>query len=436
MTRRSLAPELQSRDALGIGANRQQFALLVALNAFVGAMVGLERSIMPVLAREEFGVSSATAAISFIASFGAAKAAANLFAGAISDRLGRRPVLIAGWLLGVPVPLMVIWAPDWNWVIAANLLLGLNQGFAWSMTVNMKLDLVGPKQRGLALGLNEAAGYLAVAGGAYLTGVVADGYGLRPEPFYLGIGVAAIGLALSVLLIRDTTVAHAGGDHGPPASLRRAFADVTWRKRQLFGVSQAGFVTNLNDALAWGIFPLFFVSRGLDLERIGVLAAVYPLVWGLLQVGTGWLSDIAGRRPLIGAGMLLQAAALGAVTVLDSFAGWLGAVALLGAGTAMVYPSLIASISDTVPAVERATVVGVYRAWRDLGAVAGAIGAGVLADAIDFEASIRAVTLITAVSGIVATIMLGKAGERRLSLRPAIGLSRTEVQDGTNTVRT
>jgi MFS family permease len=425
--------------ATGIGANRQQFVLLVALNAFVGAMVGLERSIMPVLAQDEFGVGSATAAISFIASFGAAKAVANLFAGAISDRLGRRPVLIAGWLLGVPVPLMVIWAPDWNWVIAANLLLGLNQGLAWSMTVNMKLDLVGPKQRGLALGLNEAAGYLAVAAGAYVSGAVAEAYGLRPEPFYLGIAVTAFGLALSVLFVRDTTAvaaasAGASGVDRDRASLRRAFADATWRRPRLFAVSQAGFVTNLNDALAWGIFPLFFLSRGLDLERIGLLAAAYPLVWGVLQVGTGWLSDIVGRRPLIGGGMLLQAAALAAITVFDSFAGWLAAVALLGAGTAMVYPALIASISDAVPAAQRATTIGVYRFWRDSGAVAGAIAAGIVADAINFEASILAVTVITALSGIVATIMLVKADGR--DPFPTVRHIRTEVPDGRDTVRT
>jgi MFS family permease len=432
---------LHPNRALGIAANRQQFALLVALNAFVGAMVGLERSIMPVLAREEFGVGSATAAISFIASFGAAKAAANLFAGAISERVGRRRVLVAGWLLALPVPLLVIWAPDWNWVIAANLLLGLNQGLAWSMTVNMKLDIVRPDQRGLALGLNEAAGYLAVASAAFASGIVADRYGLRPEPFYLGIAVAACGLALSVLFVRDTgaltdPAARPSIDLKDRPSLRQAFADATWRDPRLFGVTQAGFVTNLNDALAWGIFPLFFVSRGLDLERIGVLAAVYPLVWGVLQVGTGWLSDMVGRKPLIGAGMLVQAAALGAVTLLDSFAGWVAAVAVLGAGTAMVYPVLIASISDTVPAVERATVVGVYRAWRDSGAVAGAIGAGILADAIDLKAAIHAVMIVTAVSAIIATVTLGRKRRVGILPDPALRPSRTEVHDGPNTVRT
>ncbi|MCH7718984.1 MAG: MFS transporter, partial [Chloroflexi bacterium] len=303
------------RIALGLRANWRQFALLVAVNAFVGGMVGLERSILPVLAEAEFGIASKTAAVSFVAAFGLAKAITNLFAGRLSERFSRRSVLIAGWLFGLPVPFVLIWAPSWSWVIAANALLGINQGLTWSMTVNMKLDLAGPRRRGLALGINEAAGYIAVAAAAFLTGVIAQRYGLRPEPFYLGIAFVALGLALSTFLVRDTApfVALESGGRSQAAaapSLWHSFAETTWRRPHLFGVAQAGFVKNLNDGMAWGIFPLFFASRGLELDQIATLAAVYPLVWGLLQLLTGWASDLLGRKRIIVAGMLLQAVAL------------------------------------------------------------------------------------------------------------------------------
>ena len=392
---------------LGLRANWRQFALLLAVNAFVGGMIGLERSLLPVLGKEEFGLTSKTAVVSFIASFGIAKAATNLFAGRLAERFSRRRVLIAGWLFALPVPLILIWAPSWGWVIAANLLLGVNQGLAWSMTVNMKLDLAGPKRRGFALGMNEAAGYVAVAAAAFLSGAIAERYGLRPEPFYLGIAFAAAGLALSVLFVRDTSrfVRVEGARHddeAPPPSLRRSFAETTWRRPYLFGITQAGFVTNLNDGLAWGIFPLFFLSRGLDLDRIALLAASYPLVWGVLQLGTGWVSDLLDRRPIIVAGMLLQGAAIAMVALSDAFAGWLTAAVLLGVGTALVYPTLLAAVGDAVHPAERATSLGVYRFWRDGGAVAGALGAGALADLFGFHAAIYAVAGVTAVSGIVA----------------------------------
>src|SRR3990170_7957783 len=288
---------------LGLGANWRQFALLVAVNAFVGGMVGLERTTLPLLAEADFGITSTTAAVSFIASFGLAKAVTTLFAGHLSGRFSRRSLLIAGWLLGLPVPLILIWAQSWTLVIGANLLLGVNQGLAWSMTVNMKVDLVGPRRRGLALGLNEAAGYLAVAAAAFLTGVIAERAGLRPEPFYLGIAFAACGLALSTLFVRDTAPFVALESNGHPdepraLSLTRSFAETTWRRPQLFGISQAGFVNNLNDGLAWGIFPLLFASKGLDLDRVALLAAAYPFVWGSLQLVTGWASDLVGRRPV------------------------------------------------------------------------------------------------------------------------------------------
>lgn len=411
---------------LGLAANWRQFALLVAVNAFVGGMVGLERSILPVLAREEFGVGSATAAVSFVATFGMAKALANLFAGRLSERFSRRRVLIAGWLLGAPVPLLLMFAPSWGWVIGANVLLGLNQGLAWSMTVNMKLDLAGPERRGMALGMNEAAGYFMVAVAAFLSGAIAERYGLRPEPFYLGVAFAACGLALSAVLVRDTApfVRMESNRYGEASqgSLSRAFAEGTWRRRHLVGISQAGFVNNLNDALAWGIFPLFFVEQGLSLERVGTLAAAYPLVWAVLQLGTGPASDAAGRKPLIVGGLLIQAGALFVVAVVDGFAAWLGAALLLGVGTAMVYPALLAAIGDAVHPAERATAVGVYRFWRDGGAVGGALMAGAVADALSLRWAIITVGAVTLASGIVASVTV----EHWKALRPQPG--RTAAQ--------
>jgi MFS family permease len=407
----SRAVRQSAEPVLGLGANWQQFALLVATNAFVGGMVGLERSILPVLARDEFGIASKTVAVSFIAAFGLTKAFANLFAGRLSERFSRRSILIAGWLFGLPVPFLIIFAPAWGWVIAANALLGLNQGLAWSMTVNMKIDLVGPQRRGLALGLNEAAGYLSVAAAAFAAGVIASEYGLRPEPWYLGIAFAASGLALSALFIRDTApfVAKENANSsasGQKASLRRSFALGSWRDKHLVGISQAGFVNNLNDGLAWGIFPLFFASQGLSLNRVAVLAAMYPLIWGGMQVFTGWASDILGRKPLIVAGMLLQALAISSVGFATSFGVWALALALLGLGTAMVYPSLLAATGDAVHPGERATALGVYRFWRDAGAIGGALAAGLLADAFGFNIAIQAVAGLTAASGVAAAFSL------------------------------
>jgi len=409
---------VQRGPTLGLGANWQQFALLVATNAFVGGMVGLERSVLPVLARDEFGIASKTAAVSFIAAFGLSKALANLFAGRLSERFSRRSILIAGWLVGAPVPLMIIFAPTWSWIVAANLLLGLNQGLTWSMTVNMKIDLVGPRQRGLALGLNEAAGYLSVAAAAFAAGVIASAYGLRPEPWYLGIAFVAAGLALSVLLIKDTAPhVRMESDQftvtkGPAPSLARSFARGTWRDAHLVGISQAGFVNNLNDGLAWGIFPLFFASRGLSLERIAVLAAIYPLVWGGLQIATGWASDWLGRKTPIVSGMVLQAIAVSMIGFGDDFRTWFVALIVLGLGTAMVYPALLAATGDAVPPGDRATALGVYRFWRDGGAIAGALLAGALADLFSFNTAIQVVAALTAMSGIVAAIVL--RGQRRV----------------------
>jgi MFS family permease len=403
---------------LGLGANWPQFALLVAINAFVGGMVGLERSILPALAEADFGITSATVAVSFIATFGLTKALANLFAGRLASRFARRSLLIAGWLFGLPVPFIIIWAPAWSWVVASNVLLGLNQGLCWSMTVNMKIDLVGPRRRGLALGLNEAAGYLAVAVAALLSGVIAEQAGLRPEPFYLGIVFASAGLALSVLFVRDTApfVAVEAADHGTPAaapSLRRSFAETTWRQPRLFGITQAGFVNNLNDGLAWGIFPLFFAAQGLPLPRVALLAAAYPFVWGGLQLATGWISDLTGRKPLIVGGMVLQGLAIALIGLTSSFAPWLIGVCLLGLGTAMVYPTLLAAIGDAVHPEERSTALGVYRFWRDAGAMVGALAAGAIADLFGFGAAIQTVAIVTVASGIIAARTVASRKEVR-----------------------
>ncbi len=410
--RKSVDRELR----LGLVENWRQFSLLVALNLFVGGMIGLERTILPVLAEAEFGITSRTAAISFIATFGISKALSNLFAGHLAQRVTRRRILIVGWLFGLPVPLILIWTQDWGWVIGANVLLGINQGLTWSMTVNMKMDLVGPRWRGLALGFNETAGYVALAAAAFLTGVIAQSYGLRPEPFYLGIGIAAIGLALSVFLVCDTapypaleTARQSALDPNAvsnPVSLRRSFADTTWRRRDLFGITQAGFVKNLNDGLAWGIFPLLFASHGLDLDRMGILVAIYPMVWGSLQIGSGWISDVLGRTPLIVTGMLLQGGAICLAGLVTSFGPWAGAMVLLGLGTAMVYPTLLAAIGDAVPARERATSLGVYRFWRDAGFVAAALSAGGIADLFGLRAAIFSVGALTILSGIVASLTL------------------------------
>jgi MFS family permease len=372
-------------------------------------MIGLERSIVPLLGEREFGIESKTIVVTFVATFGLSKALANLFAGQLSERFTRRRVLIAGWLAALPVPFLLMWAPSWGWVVATNVLLGVNQGLAWSMTVNMKVDLVGPRRRGLALGVNETAGYLSVGVAALVTGLIAERFGLRPEPFYLGVGVAAAGLALSALLVRDTAghVAAEVEAHGAQRaghSLGGSFAEGTWRRGELVAFSQAGLVTNLNDALAWAILPLFFASRGLSVAEIAVLVAAYPLVWGGLQVGTGWLSDTIGRRPPIIGGMLLQGLAIVAIGFADSFSAWLVGATLLGVGTAMVYPTLLAAVGDGVHPRERANALSVYRFWRDSGAIAGALVAGAVADVFGFQASIELVGAITVASGIAVLI--------------------------------
>ncbi len=407
----SAAREGRRPIALGLRANWRQFALLVLINAFVGGMVGIERTVVPLIGSQEFGIKSTTLVVSFIVSFGLVKAFANLVSGQLADRWGRKRVLVLGWLAGLPVPFMIIGAPSWEWVIAANALLGVSQGLAWSMTVIMKVDLVGPKSRGLAVGLNEFAGYLAVGLTAFATGYIASRYGLRPAPIYLGIAYAVAGTVLSVLLVRDTrghVALEASQTLAPPSALsfREIFALTTFKDRNLFAASQAGLVNNLNDGMSWGIFPLFYSAFGLGLERIGLLKAIYPVTWGLLQVVTGPLSDRLGRKGLIVAGMWVQAGGLALTAVTRDFWWWLVGSVLLGIGTAMVYPSLIAAVSDASHPTWRARSLSVYRFWRDLGYAIGALAAGVIADLFGLAFAISSVAAVTFMSGAVVAVVM------------------------------
>lgn len=416
-----------SRVQLGLRENWQQFTLLIIVNAFVGAMVGLERTVVPLIAKEEFGLISSTVILSFIVTFGIVKALSNLLAGGLGDRLGRKRLLIAGWLFGLPVPLLIIWAPTWGWIVFANVLLGVNQGLCWSTTVIMKIDLVGPKQRGLAMGLNEFAGYLAVSLSALATGYIASIYALRPQPFYLGIVFALAGLLISIFFVRDTrdhvrveAAQHAqnraGGVPDPRADL--SFAQVllvtSWKDRNLFSASQAGLVNNLNDGMVWGLLPIFLATSGLNTARIGVIAAIYPGVWGIGQLFTGALSDRVGRKWMIVAGLWTQAAGIGLILAGREFVLWALAAALMGFGTALVYPTLLAAVSDVAHPNWRASAVGVYRLWRDGGYAVGALLAGVLADLLGMSWSIGVIALITAASGvIVATVMAETLPKKR-----------------------
>jgi len=399
---------------LGIKANLAQFTLLVVVNALVGGMLGQERTVLPLLGKEEFALTGVTVTLTFIVAFGLVKAASNFVAGTLADRHGRKPVLVSGWLFAVPIPLLLIWAPVWGWVIFANVLLGISQGFTWSTTVIMKIDLAGPRRRGLAMGLNEAAGYFAVSVTALATGFIAARYGLRPEPFYLGIAYAALGLGLSAAFVRETKpfadyeAAHHPRDEDSAEDLTtgEVFVETSFKDPSLSAASQAGLVNNLNDGMAWGLLPLVFAAAGMSLAQIGWLAAVYPAVWGLLQLLTGAWSDRVGRKPLIIAGMFIQAGAIGMIAVLSGFGGWMVAMTLLGVGTALVYPTLLAAVGDVAHPGWRASAVGVYRLWRDSGFAIGALLTGLIADFANAEAAIWVVAALTAASGMVVAVRM------------------------------
>jgi MFS family permease len=406
---------------LGLRANLAQFSLLVGVNALVGGMIGQERTVLPLLATRVFHLHAFTAALTFILAFGAVKAATNFFAGTLSDRVGRKPVLVAGWLMALPIPLMLMWAPNWGWIIAANVLLGVNQGLTWSTTVIMKIDLVGPERRGLAMGFNEAAGYGAVAATAMATGFIAAHYGLRPQPFFLGVAYAALGLGLSTLFVREThgharhearTHTAVSADLRGGLSTSEVFTLTSFKEKALSAACQAGMVNNLNDGLAWGIFPIYFARHGLPVSRIGILAGLYPAVWGAGQLVTGALSDRLGRKWLIAAGMWTQAAAIAWIAAGHGFASWALGALVLGAGTAMVYPTLLAAIGDVAHPSWRARSVGVYRLWRDGGFAVGALLAGIIADLLGLTAAIWAVAALTAASGMVVAVRMYETHSR------------------------
>jgi MFS family permease len=414
------------RIELGLRHNLAQFVLLVAVNALVGGMLGQERTVVPLLGKQVFGLPGYTAGLTFILVFGLAKAGTNYFAGTWSDRFGRKPVLVVGWIVAIPVPLLLMWAPSWGWVVAANVLLGISQAMTWSTTVVMKIDLVG-----LAMGLNEAAGYAAVAVTALATGYLAQAYGLRPEPFFLGIAFAALGLGLSTLVVKETReyawveatnhVARADGRHDhlhSELTNREVFIQTSFREPALSSASQAGLVNNLNDGLAWGLFPIIFAAAGFSVGKIGVLAALYPAVWGVGQLITGALSDRVGRKWMIVAGMWLQAAALAVIATVNAFGLWALAAVLLGAGTAMVYPTLLASIGDVAHPAWRARSVGVYRLWRDGGFAVGALLAGIVADALGVRAAVWLVAVLTAASGLVVAIRMYETHHRPAPTEP------------------
>lgn len=405
---------------LGLKENWRLFTLLVIINAFVGAMIGLERTILPLIAEADFGLISKTVVLSFLISFGLVKAVANLLAGRLGDRLGRKPILILGWLIGLPVPLIIMFAPSWGWVVFANVLLGMNQGFCWSTTVIMKIDLVGPKQRGLAMGLNEFAGYLAVALSALATGYLAATYGFRPIPFMPGLVFVGLGLLLSLFFVRETQdysrleaqlatrnfATQTNPTDSPHLSFKQVFIRTSWQDRSLFAASQAGMINNLNDGMVWGLVPLFLVGFNVPLEQVAVVAATYPAVWGIGQLFTGALSDRWGRKWLIAVGMWLQAAGIGILAAGRTLPLWLSAAILLGLGTAMVYPTLLAAVSDVAHPVWRGTAIGVYRLWRDLGFALGGILAGLLADVFNVSVAIAAIGVLTFLSGVVVVMVM------------------------------
>lgn len=414
MTRRTTTP---SAARLGLRENAGQFALLVAVNALVGGMVGQQQTTLPLLATQEFGLDGYAFIFTYIAAFGVTKAAANYVAGTLSDRIGRKRVLLAGWLFALPVPLLIIWAPNWGWIILANVLLGINQGLAWSTTVTMKVDLVGPKQRGLAMGFNEAAGYGAVAVTSLAAGWLADQFGLRPAPFLLGVAYTILALALVLFFVRETRghanlEAQAHANQAADLTSAQVFGLTTWRDPSLSSASQVGLVNNLNFGLSWGVFPLLFASRGLEIAQIGILIALYPAVWGAGQLLTGWLSDRWGRKRLITTGMLTQAVGMAVIALSGEFLGWAFGAILLGAGTAMVCPALLAVVGDVAHPAWRGRAIGIYRVWRDLGYAFGALVGGLIASTLGLTFAVWGAAALSLVSAIAAIVRLRETNPR------------------------
>lgn len=387
---------------LGLKENWRQFTLLVLVNAFVGGMVGLERSILPEIAEKEFGIAATSAILSFIVVFGIVKAISNYYAGALANRFGRKNLLVLGWIFAIPIPFILMYAPNWNWIIIANVFLGINQGLAWSSTVVMKIDLVGEKQRGFAMGLNEFAGYLAVGLVAFLTGWIAGEYGLRPYPFYLGIVLMVLGLVMSIFFIKDTR-GHAKKEEASSSvsMLKNIFWDTTWKDKNLGSVTQAGLVNNLNDGMAWGLFPILLATKNFSLEQIGIIVAVYPAVWGMGQLITGKMADKFPKKKMLFYGMMLQALVLIALVWAENIWHFVGLMALLGWGTAMVYPTFLATIAEYTHPRDRAESIGIFRLWRDLGYAIGAILTGIISDLISIEAAVLIVGIITLFSSAV-----------------------------------
>jgi MFS family permease len=387
---------------LGLKENWKQFTLLVIINGFVGGMVGLERSILPQIAEKEFAIAAKTAILSFIVVFGIVKAITNYYTGALANKFGRKNLLIAGWVVGIPIPFMLMFAPSWSWIIAANVLLGINQGLAWSSTVVMKIDLVGEKQRGFAMGLNEFAGYISVALVAFLTGWIAGEYGVRPYPFYTGIVLVVLGLLGSIFLVKDTKhhVAKETTTSNIPR-LKNIFWDTTWKNKNLGSVTQAGLINNLNDGMVWGIFPIMLAAKGFSLAEIGIITAIYPAVWGLGQLATGAMADRICKKDMLYTGMLLQAIALVALLWANSMVHFIILSSLLGWGTAMVYPTFLATVAENTNPHDRAKSIGIFRLWRDMGYAIGAILTGIIADLISINAAILFIGLLTFLSALI-----------------------------------
>lgn len=402
-----ISADMGEEIKLGLKENRGQFFLLVLINAFVGGMVGLERSVLPQIATQEFAIAAKTAMLSFIVVFGIVKAVTNYYTGVLANRFGRRNLLIAGWIIGIPIPFILMYAPGWNWIIAANVLLGINQGLTWSSTVVMKIDLVGEKQRGFAMGLNEFAGYIAVALVAFLTGWIAGKYGIRPYPFYIGIVLVVLGLVGSIFFIKDTRhhVAKESASNNIP-KLENVFWDTTWRNRNLGSITQAGLVNNLNDGMVWGIFPVLLASRSFTIEQIGIIAAVYPAVWGIGQLFTGRMADKFRKKVMLYTGMLLQAVALIALVWAGSMFQFIVLSSVLGWGTAMVYPTFLATVAENTNPQDRAKSIGIFRLWRDMGYAIGAILTGIIADAFSINAAIVFIGTVTFISAVIIYVRM------------------------------